>query len=174
MRRARMSAGVFAGSVLPVFGLLVAAQDKQVAPDQERKVTEAEVPPAALTALKRLAGGAATTAFAEETERGNRYYEASWKTPDGTVDALVTAAGDLVEIEEVVPADKVPAAVRGVIEKEGGKDAKPTFEKKTLVLYEAHFKKGDKTLEIIVTPDGRLHLEGGARKDVQGDEGDDD
>jgi hypothetical protein len=135
--------------------------------EQERKVQEAEVPAAALAQLKKLAGAAPITQFSEEVEHGHKYYEGSWKGPDGNVDALVTEAGDVVEIEEVIPAAKVPAAVRAVIEKEAGKDAAVQYEKKTYVAYEAHFKKDGKGREILLTPEGRTHSE-------EGDDGDED
>ena len=124
---------------------------------------EAEVPKPALEALKKLAGNVPFTEFAEEIEHGHKFYEGSWAGPSGNVDALVTEAGDLVEIEEVVPVDKVPAPVRGQADKEAGKDAKVTFEKKTMVLYEIHFDKGGKGQEMIFTPDGRRYVEEGEK-----------
>lgn len=142
------------------------------AEDTERKVKESEVPKAALDALKKLAATAPITEFAEEVEGGHKFYEGSWKGPGGNVDALVTDAGDLVEIEEVVAADKVPAAVRAAAEKEAGKDAGLTFEKKTMVLYEIHFKKGDKAQEMIFTPDARRYHEEGDKKGEKDKDGD--
>ncbi len=150
----------FAGAVT----LSVLAQEKAAGGDQERKITEKDVPPAALAALKKLAGAAAITEFAEEIEHGHKFYEGSWKGPDGNVDALVTESGDLVEIEETIAADKVPAAVRAATAKDAGKDAKPTFEKKTMVLYEAHYTKDGKEHEAVLTPDGRRWHEEGAEK----------
>ena len=98
-------------------GWLVWAQEKKASEEQERTVKENEVPAAALAALKKLAGSATITEFAEEIEHGHKFYEGSWKGPDGNVDALVTESGDVVEIEESIPADKVPAGVRAASEK---------------------------------------------------------
>ncbi len=163
-----------AASAILVAGVLVGAQDKKEAAEQERSIKEAEVPAAALAALKKLAGGAAITEFAEEIEHGHKFYEASWKGPDGNVDALVTETGDLVEIEEVLAAQKVPAPARAEAEKEAGKDAKLMWEKKTIVMYEVHFKKDDKGREMILTPDGRrFHEEGDDNRDKDEDEGND-
>ncbi len=136
-------------------GLIAFAQNKPAPLEQERQVKEAEVSAPALVALKKLAGAAPITEFAEEIEHGHKFYEGSWKGPEGNVDALVTEVGDVVEIEEVIPAAKVPAPARTEAEKEAGKDAKMMWEKKTVVMYEVHFKKGDKDLEMILTPDGR-------------------
>jgi len=91
------------------------------------------VPKAALEALKKFADMATINEFAEEIELGHKFFEGSWTGPSGKVDCLVTEAGDLVEMEEVISADKVPAAARAAAEKEAGKHAKLAWEKKTLV-----------------------------------------
>lgn len=152
-----------AAALLACGGWLALAQDKQPAGDHERKVKEAEVPRAALEALRKAAQNAAFTEFAEEVEHGHKFYEGSYKGPNGNVDVVVTESGDLVVIEEIVPADGVPAAVRAALEKAAGKDAKPTWEKKTVVMYEVHFRKEGKSKELVFTPDGRQHEEEGAR-----------
>lgn len=155
-------------------GVFVVAQDRKAPVEQERSVKETEVPAAALGALKKLAGGAAITEFAEEIEHGHKFYEGSWKGADGNVDALVTEAGDLVEIEEAVPTEKVPGPARAAVEREAGKDAKLAWEKKTLLLYEVHFKKDGKVRELILTPDGRRFHEEGVEKQDQDDEDEED
>lgn len=160
MKRNLVLISVVAVASFAAGGLVVRAQDKGKVEDYEKKVKEADVPAPALAALKKLADGAAFTEFAEEVEHGVKYYEGSWKGPDGNVDALVTEGGDVVEIEESVPADKVPASVRTAAEKAGGKDG--TFERKTLFLYEIHFKKDGKSLEMIFGADGRPFSEDGA------------
>lgn len=146
--------------------------------EQERKVTEAQVPPAALVALKKLAGSAKFTEFAEEIEHGHKFYEGSWKGPEGNMDALVTDTGDVVEIEEIVPVDKVPAGVRAAAEKEAGKGGAVVYERKTLYLYEIKFRKDGKGREMLFTADARqVHEEeDGDDEDEgedEGEEGDD-
>src|SRR5262245_37891783 len=85
---------------------VVASADKEDkksdgAQEQEREVKEADVPAAALNALKKQAAGAAITEFSEEIEHGHKFYEGSYKSATGNkVDVLVTEAGDLVEVEE--------------------------------------------------------------------------
>lgn len=140
-------------------GILLWAEERSRSEDSERKVEAHEVPAAARAALQKLAGGAAITAYAEEIEHGRKYFEGSWNGPGGNVDALVTETGDLVELEETVPADSVPAAVRIEIEKAAGKDAPVRYERKTYIAYEAHFRKDGKTRELLVAPDGRRHRE---------------
>ncbi|NOT00962.1 MAG: hypothetical protein HOP29_10075 [Phycisphaerales bacterium] len=150
------------------------AQEKKANGEQEREVKEAEVPKAPLETLKALAGAATITEFAEEIEHGHKFYEGSWKGPNGNIDALVTESGDLVEIEETTPATGVPAAVRAEVEKAAGKEATLMWEKKTIVMYEVHFKKDGKGREMIFTPDGRQFHEEGAAQDGKDDDGDDD
>lgn len=124
--------------------------------EAERQVTEAQVPAAALAALKKLAAGAEITNFAEEIEHGSTFYEGSWKTPSGAnMDVLVTPAGDLVEIEEQTSIDKVPAAALNVARKAAGRETELAFEKKTTILYEVKFQKGESRHELLLTPDGR-------------------
>ncbi len=170
MRINRLLATGAAGTAFFLFGVLAGAQDKG---DYEKKVKEGDVPKAALDALKKLANGAAFTEFAEEVEHGRKYYEGSWKGPDGNVDGLVTESGDVVEIEESIPADKSPATVRAAAEKEAGKDAKISFERKTVYLYEIHYKKDGKGHESIFMADGRAFHEEGDKKG-QADKDDDD
>jgi hypothetical protein len=122
----------------------------------ERKVTAEKVPAAALEALKKLADGAEITEFAEEVEFGHTFYEGSWKNRSGAnMDVLVTQTGDLVEIEQQVDIDEVPAAALKMARKAAGKDAELVFEKKTMILYEVKFQKGDSRHELLLTPDGR-------------------
>ncbi len=147
--------------------------------EAERKVTEAQVPVDALAALKRLAAGAKITEFAEEIEHGHTFYEGSWKARSGAkMDVLVTKTGALVEIEKQVGARQVPAAVRRAALKAAGRGAELAFEKKTMVLYEVKFQKGNSRHELLVTPDGR-HVEHEIEKvkrdeDEDEDEDDDD
>jgi len=165
---------VFGLAIISTAGFVAWAQEKNKVEEQERQVKEAEVPKPALDALKKLADKATFTEFAEEIEHGHKFYEGSWKGPNGNVDALVTEAGDLVEIEEIISGEKVPAPVRAESEKAAGKDNKVTFEKKTVVMYEIHFKKEGTTQEMIFTPDGRRFLEQGDDKQDKDDDGKDD
>ena len=124
--------------------------------ETERKVTEAQVPAAALATLRKLARGAEITEFAEEIEFGHTFYEGSWKSRSGAImDVLVTQTGDLVEIEERVGTDNVPAAVLKAARKAAGKGTELAFEKKTMILYEVKFRKGDSRHELLLTPDAR-------------------
>lgn len=149
---------------------IVNAGQPPKAGEHERKVKETEVPKPALEALKKLAGGNALTELAEETEHGLMYYEGSWKGPNGKVDALVTAQGDLVEIEEAISTSDLPKAVMEMAQSAAGKDAKFQVEKKTIVLYEVKFLKNNRKHEVVYSPDGRAH----EHEEEDGDVGEDD
>lgn len=163
MNRAVTHLALFGVLIVLAGGVWAFAQDKAVQPKQEyeKKVKESEVPPAALAALKKLAGGAALIEFAEEVEHGHKYYEGTWKGPHGKIDGLVTETGDVVEIEETMPIEQVPGAVREALQKEAGKDARITVERKTLYIYEGHFKKDGRGRELQFTAEGRAYYEQG-------------
>lgn len=180
-------------AIVIVIGILAcltasAQKDTEKAGETERQVTESEVPKAALRALKRQARKAEITEFAEEIEHGSTFYEGSWKTKAGAqMDVLVTKAGALVEIEEKISADKVPAAALKAAKKAAGKNAELLWEKKTMILYEVKFSKGGARHELLLTPDGRIAEEeietgksddedgnGDAKHDDDDDEDDDD
>ena len=105
-------------TILIVIGIVAcltasAQKDTEKASETERKVTEAEVPKAALKALQKQARKAKITEFAEEIEHGSTFYEGSWKKKGGAeVDVLVTKDGALVEIEEKIPVRRLPAGYR--------------------------------------------------------------
>lgn len=141
------------------------------AQEQEREVAEAEVPAAALATLKRLAGQAKLTEFAEEIEHGSTFYEGSWKNEAGhNIDALVTPEGYIVEIEEHIPINEVPPSVLEAAKKLAGKDAQFYCEKTTVTLYELKFRKDGKRYEVLFTTDGRA-----VEKEIEeGDEDEDD
>ncbi|MCK6486457.1 MAG: hypothetical protein L6R00_20260 [Phycisphaerae bacterium] len=149
---------------------LVRAQGQPKSQEQEREVREAEVPKAALAALKKLAGTNPIVEFAEEIEHGVTYYEGSWKGPNGNVDVLVTTAGDVVEIEEVVPIGEVPKPVLDKARRAAGEDAKLYVEKKTVIFYEVKYRKDDRRHEVLLSPDGREH----EHEEEQTKEGEDD
>ena len=152
-------------------------QLKMLKGEFERKVSKEDVPKAALATLKKLAGRAKITEFAEEIEHGHTFYEGSWKSRSGAnIDVLVTKSGALVEIEEQVDTDKVPSAVLKAARKAAGKGTRLVCEQKTMILYEVKFSKDNTRHELLLTPDGRRveeEVEKGKPHDDD-DEGDDD
>ncbi|MFN0138392.1 MAG: hypothetical protein ACKVS9_19990 [Phycisphaerae bacterium] len=158
MRMYKLTGAAVGVAVVTIFGAIALAQ--QAKPDDtERVIKEAEVPAAALAALKKLAGGNAISEFSEETEHGMKVYEASWKNGDVEMEAEATEAGEILEIEESVAADRVPAAVRTAAEKEAGAGVKISYERTTIYVYEINYRKDNKGHEATITPDGRVSHE---------------
>ncbi len=89
------------------------------------------------------------------------------------MDAVVTPTGDLVEIEEQVAPDQVPATVLGAVRKLSGEGAALFCEKKTSILYEVKFRKDDQRHEILYAPDGRVMEKAVEKVEKAGDDKDD-
>lgn len=155
-------------------GLVGFARNRDEPGEGERRVKESAVPPRALATLKKLARGEKIRQFEEETENGQTYYEGSWKTTGGKVDVLVTAAGDLVEVEETVPQSEVPKPVLEQVRRTAGPGTKLHFEKKTLTLYEVHYQQGGRQHEVLFSPDGRIQKEGEDSADEEDDASEDE
>ena len=99
------------------------------------------------------------------------------KKGGAAVDVLVTKDGALVEIEETIPAGKLPAAALKAAKKAAGRSAELSCEKKTMILYEVKFSKNGARHELLLTPDGRTveeEIEKGKAEDEDEDEEEDD
>ena len=127
--------------------------------DDEDDLTIGEVPEPARGALVKLAGGAKIIKAEREKEHGVLVYEAEWVVNGTQHEAAVTADGTLIETEEIVPVEKLPAAVRAAIAKHFPANAKVTVEKKMIVVYEVEAKVDGREKELLVFPTGRVHEE---------------
>ena len=127
------------------------------------------MPPAARTALLKLADGAKLVEVERDTDHGVAIFEAAWSVNGTAHEAAVTSDGTLVETEEVISIDKAPSAVRAAIAKHFGAQAKVVVEKKTIIVYEAEARIDGKESELLIFPTGRVHEE----HDDDGDDEDD-
>ena len=144
--------------------------------DDEDDLTIAQVPEPARAALLKLAGDAKIVKAEREREHGVLIYEAEWIKNGSKHEAAVTADGTLVEMEEIIPAEMAPAAVRAAIAKHFGAAAKVVVEKKMVVVYEVEAKIDGKEKELLIFPTGRVHEDhdGDGDDDGDDDDGDDD
>ena len=142
--------------------------------DDEDDLTLDQVPEAARAALLKLAGGAKILKAEREREHGVLVYEAQWAANGTKHEAAVTADGTLIETQEIVPAEKAPAAVRAAIAKHFGANAKVVVEKKMIVVYEVEAKVDGKEKELFIFPTGRVHEDPDDDDDDDDDEHDDD
>jgi len=97
--------------------------------------------------------------FSEEREKGETYYEAELTVDGHSRDVLMDAQGNIVEVEEQVAVDKLPADVRAGLMAQVGKGKILNVESITkhdqIVAYEAHAVTRGKRTEIQVGPDGK-------------------
>ena len=142
--------------------------------DDEDDLTIDQVPEPARGALLKLAGRAKIVKAEREREHGVLVYEAEWIVDGAEHEAAVTAEGALLKIEESIPVEKAPAAVRAVIAKHFGAKAKVVVEKKMIVVYEVEANIDGKEKELLIFPTGRVHEDGDDDDDHDDDDEDDD
>ena len=98
--------------------------------------------------------------LAKEIEDGRTVYELELKVAGHTKDMLIATDGKILVIEEQVELNALPQSVKAAILKQAGKGKIKLVESVTkegaLAYYEAQVKKGSKTVEVKVTPDGQL------------------
>jgi len=130
-----------------------------VALTQERKIRRSDLPPAVEKAVAAQSQDATIRGYSEEEENGQTYYEAELMVNRHSKDLLIDAHGTIVEVEEQIAFDTLPAAVRDGLQAKAGKGKILKVESITkhdkLVAYEAKVLTGAKKAEVQVGPDGR-------------------
>ena len=125
---------------------------------QEKKITRAQLPPAVEQTVVRESAGATIKGFATELDNGQRFYEASLIVDGHGKDILIDKTGNVVEVEEEVSIDSLPASVQDALKKAAGRGTIQLVESLTkngaLVAYEAHVRTGKRRSEIQVGPNG--------------------
>jgi hypothetical protein len=141
-----------------VFALLAIAMTYSVANAQEKKLTRKQLPAAVEKTVARESEGATIKGFATEVEKGQRLYEAEMIVNGHHKDISMNRQGEIVEIEEEVSMDSLPATVQAGLKKAAGSATIGMIESLTkngtLVAYEGHVKRGLKRSEIQVGPQG--------------------
>jgi predicted aspartyl protease len=124
----------------------------------EKRVKMESLPPAVQKTVQEQSKGATIRGLSQEIEDGKTFYEAELKVNGHNKDVLIDPAGSVVEVEEEVALDSVPAAVKEAIQKHAAKGkiviVESVSKKDTLVAYEAKIKASGKTSEVRVHPDG--------------------
>src|SRR5262249_19250046 len=104
--------------------------------------------------------GATLRGLSKEVENGKAFYEAELKVSGHNKDVLIDTEGRVVSVEEEIPLDSLPQAVKAEVVKQAGKRKIQFFESVTkdgtLAYYEAHVKSGIKSKEIKVGTDGKV------------------
>ena len=143
---------------LSIASVVVALATCSVVVAQEKKITRAQLPPAVEKTVARESQGATINGFATEIENGKRLYEVDLTVDGHSKDISMDKNGNIVEIEEEVAMDSLPAAVQEGLRKAAGAGTIGKIESLTkrgkLVAYEAQVKRGAKRSEIQVGPNG--------------------
>ncbi len=142
-------------AMILVAGLLFAV----LASSQEKKIKRSDLPPAVEKTVAAQSAGATIKGFSKENEKGQTYYEAEMIVNGHTKDVLIDINGNIVEVEEQVAIDALPADVKAALQAKAGEGKLVKVEtitkKDKLVAYEAQVTKGGKKSEVQVGPGGK-------------------
>ena len=122
--------------------------------EEEAPIAASAVPPAVREAAAGLAGGHAIASWElEGGEDDEASYEATWTLEGREHEAVFTAAGALLGLEEVIEREAVPAAVRATADRTFPGE-KTTFHRKMIVVWEVEAGVAPGSHEILVSPNG--------------------
>jgi len=137
-------------------GLLLLAGNASA---QEKKIKRSELPPAVEKTVAVQSAGATIRGFSTEKENGQTLYEAELTVNGHSKDISMTADGSIVEIEEQVSLDSLPAEVKAGLQAKAGNGkilkVESLTKKDKLVAYEAKVETNGKKTEVQVGPDGK-------------------
>jgi hypothetical protein len=137
-------------------GLLLLAGNASA---QEKKIKRSDLPPAVEKTVAAQSAGATIRGFSTEKEKGQTLYEAELTVNGHSKDISMTADGSIVEIEEQVSLDSLPAEVKAGLQAKAGNGkilkVESLTKKDKLVAYEAKVETNGKKTEVQVGPDGK-------------------
>jgi hypothetical protein len=126
---------------------------------QEKQLKKSDLPAAVQKTADEQSKGATITGYKQETEAGKPAYEVKMTVNGHSKDVTIDASGNLLEIEEQVALDALPAAVRDGLQKKAGAGKISKVESitkhGTVVAYEAKVLTAGKKSEVQVGPDGK-------------------
>jgi hypothetical protein len=126
---------------------------------QEKKLQKSDLPAAVQKTADEQSKGATVKGYASEMEHGKLQYEVELMVNNHSKDVTMSPDGSVLEVEEQVSLDALPAAVREGLQKKAGAGKITKVESLTknnvLVAYEAQVHTGTKRSEVQVGPDGR-------------------
>jgi uncharacterized membrane protein YkoI len=129
----------------------------------ETKVKLEELPPAVQTAIREQTKNATLVSLSTEKEKGQTVYEVETNVGGKSRDLLLDQTGAVVETEEEVDMETIPAPAKSAIQKRAAGGTISKVEKVTggtTIGYEAAIRtKSGKTVEYAVNADGTPHKE---------------
>jgi uncharacterized membrane protein YkoI len=121
----------------------------------EKKIDKKDLPAPVQQAVEHELQGGTVKGYAKETEHGKTFYEVETTKDGHSRDLLFDPAGKLVEVEEEVGIDSLPAAAKQALSTGHGKLTRvEAVTENGTTFYEGHFK-GGKASEVKVTADGK-------------------
>jgi len=126
---------------------------------QEKKLKRSDLPAAVQRSADEQSAGARVRGYSTEKENGQDVYEVEMTVHGHGRDVTIAADGTVLEIEEQMALDSLPAAVQAGLRQLAGSGRITKVEsltkRGTLVAYEAQVRTGTKRSEIQVGPDGK-------------------
>jgi len=126
---------------------------------REEHIKRSDLPAAVQKTVDEQSKGATIKGYSKEVENGKVEYEVELMVNGHSKDVSMDPEGNVIEVEEEVSLDALPAAVReGLVQRAGrGKIGKveSITKRGTVVAYEARVQTGPKHFEIQVGPDGK-------------------
>jgi uncharacterized membrane protein YkoI len=142
-----------------IFFLIVGFMLTGTAFGQEKKIKRSELPPAVEKTVVQQSHGATIRGFSEEKENGQTTYEVEMIVNGHSKDVQMDANGAVIEIEEQIDLETLPADVKAGLRANAGEGKITKVEsitkKDKLVAYEAQVVTGGKKSEVQVGPDGK-------------------
>lgn len=124
----------------------------------EKKIQRSALPPAVEKTVKEQSQGATIKGFSMETEKGKVEYEVEMTVNGHGKDVTIAKDGTVLEIEEEVAIDSLPAAAKSALIARAGAAKIVSVEAVSaggkITSYEANTLKGTKKTEIAVGPNG--------------------
>lgn len=144
---------------LVIAALVIGLEALSTVQAQGEKIKREELPSAVEKAVARESKGAPIRGFTTEVEDGERPYGAELTVNGHEKIISIDEQGNVVEVEDAVALGSLPAEVKEGLKKAAGRGRISTVvsltKKGKLVAYEAVVKKGAKSHEIQVGPDGK-------------------
>jgi hypothetical protein len=135
------------------------AATQQATQEREKKLKRSDLPAAVQKTVDQESHGATIRGYSSETDNGQLVYEIEMRVHGHNRDVLVAGDGSVLEIEEQVALDSLPAPVRDGLRQLAGRgritEVESLTKHGTLVAYEAQVRTGTKRSEIQVGPDGK-------------------
>jgi len=136
-----------------------AQQPEQKVLEQEREVTESEMPAAVLQAFRSAYPGATVRGYSEEIEAGQTFHEVSFEFEGKKLDVVYHPDGKVKVAETVIAHEQLPDAARQAIAKKFPQpsiELAERLEKDGKVFFEARVLNDEKRFEMVFSESGAL------------------